>query len=178
MAKISHSMLRHSMTRTAIGLIGTACLALASGMVLAEAPQPASTAGTAPDPRSPYFGRWTVSGEKERFSSRGQLYKTIDIAPCGRDFCGVSVSANGTCGPALFRFLARNQRAEMLRGHGLWGAQKKNVTLEAYANEDLPGGRVIDLNLGDGYDFGERSDNIPKFNASYRPAGAVRCTVR
>lgn len=148
-------------------------------MVLAEAPHPAVAAQrTAADPRSPYFGRWTVSGEKERFSSRGQAYRTIDIAPCGRDFCGVSVAANGTCGPTLFRFLARNQRAEMLRGHGVWGAQKKNVTLEAYTNEDLPGGRVIDLNLGDGYDFGERSDNIPKFTANYRPVGAARCTAR
>lgn len=173
MAKVSHSIVRLS-----IGVIGAAGLALASGMGLAEAPQPASAARTAADPRSPYFGRWTVSGEKERFSSRGQVYRTIDIAPCGRDFCGVSVGAGGTCGPTLFRFLARNQRAEMLRGHGVWGAQKKNVTLESYENEDAPGGRVIDLNLGDGYDFGERSDNIPKFTANYQPVGAVRCTAR
>lgn len=173
MAKISHSMMRVS-----IGLIGAAGIALASGMVLAEAPPSSTTNRIAPNPRSPYFGRWTVSGEKERFSSRGQLYRTIDIAPCGRDFCGVSVATNGTCGPTLFRFLARNQRAEMLRGHGVWGAQKKNVTLESYENDDFPGGRVIDLNLGDGYDFGERSDNIPKFAANYRPVGAARCTAR
>lgn len=166
------------MTRTAIGLAVAGGLALASGMVLAETPQQSSAQRTAADPRSPYFGRWTVSSEKERFSSRGQLYRTIDIAPCGRDFCGVSVGAGGTCGPTLFRFFARNQRAEMLRGHGVWGAQKKNVTLESYENEDAPGGRVIDLNLGDGYDFGERSDNIPKFTANYRPAGAIRCTAR
>lgn len=168
----------HSIARLSIGVIAATGLALASGIVLAEAPQPAAAARTAADPRSPYFGRWTVSGEKERFSSRGQAYRTIDIAPCGRDFCGVSVGASGTCGPTLFRFLARNQRAEMLRGHGTWGPQKKNVTLEAYDNEDAPGGRVIDLNLGDGYDFGERSDNMPKFTANYRPAGAVRCTAR
>jgi hypothetical protein len=178
MAKVSHSIARRSITRAAMGLAAVTGVALASGMVLAETPQPAAAAHTAADPRSPYFGRWTVSDEKERFSSRGQAYKTIDIAPCGRDFCGVSVAANGTCGPTLFRFLARNQRAEMLRGHGVWGAQKKNVTLESYANEEAPGGRVIDLNLGDGYDFGERSDNIPKFTANYRPAGAVRCTAR
>lgn len=171
-------MLRGSIARTAIGVIGAAGLALASGMVLAEAPPPGGAARIAADPRSPYFGRWTVNGEKERFSTRGQAYRTIDIAPCGRDFCGVSVAANGTCGPTLFRFFARNQRAEMLRGHGVWGAQKKNVTLESYNNEDAPGGRVIDLNLGDGYDFGERSDNMPKFTAAYRPVGAVRCTAR
>lgn len=168
----------HSIRHLSIGLAAAGGLALASGMVLAEAPQRTGAVRTVPDPRSPYFGRWTVSDGKERFSSRGQLYRTVDIAPCGRDFCGVSVSANGTCGPTLFRFLARNQRADMLRGHGVWGAQKKNITLEVYNNDDLPGGRVIDLNLGDGYDFGERSDNIPKFTANYQPAGAARCTAR
>ena len=159
-------------------MLAAAGAAFVSAIVLAEAPQASvSAARSAPDARSPYFGRWTVNGEKEVFSSRGRFYKTIDIAPCGRDFCGVSVTANGTCGPTLFRFLARNRRAEMLRGHGVWGKARKNVTLEAYANEELPGGRVIDLNLGDGYDFGERSDNMPKFTASYRPAGAARCTT-
>lgn len=147
-------------------------------MVMAEAPQPTSATRSAPDPRSPYFGRWTVSGEKDVFSSRGIAYKTIDIAPCGRDFCGVSVAANGSCGPTLFRFFSRNQREEYLRGHGVWGKQRKDITLENYVNEEAPGGRSIELNLGDGHDFGERSDNIPKFNASYRPAGAVRCTAR
>jgi hypothetical protein len=153
-------------------------MALASGMVLAEAPQ---SGGTAPriaaDARSPYFGRWTVNGGKDVFSSRGKLYKTIDIAPCGRDFCGVSVDAAGNCGTTLFRFLSRNRGAEFLRGHGVWGKARKNITLENYVNEEAPGGRSIDLNLGDGHDFGERSDNIPKFTASYRPVGAARCTT-
>lgn len=169
MAKVSHSIARLSIA---------AGLALASGMVLAEAPRPSPGAHAAPDPRSPYFGRWTVSGAKEVFSSHGRLYRTIDIAPCGRDFCGVSVAADGTCGATLFRFLSRRLREEYLHGHGVWGKQRKNITLETYANEDAPGGRVIDLNLGDGYDFGERSDNIPKFAASYRPTGAARCTTR
>lgn len=177
MAKVSHSIARGSIARLRVGLAGAGLvLALGASMVAAEAPQ--SAAGTPADPRSPYFGRWTVSGEKEVFSSRGKLYKTIDIAPCGRDFCGVSVALNGSCGPTLFRFLARNQREDYLHGHGVWGKQRKNITLASYTLEDLPGGRSIDLNLGDGYDFGERSDNIPKFTASYRPAGAVRCTAR
>lgn len=167
----------HSMTRVSIGLAATAGLALASGMVLAEAPQVQPAVHVPADARSPYFGRWTVSG-KETFSSRGIAYKTIDIAPCGRDWCGVSVAANGTCGATLFRFFSRSQREEYLHGHGAWGKQKKNITLATYPNEEVPGGRVIDLNLGDGYDFGERSDNIPKFTASYRPVGAARCTTR
>lgn len=168
--------LSHSIARLSIGLAAVAGLGLASVMVSAEAPQSAPAARTAADARSPYYGRWTVSGEKEAFSSRGVAYKTIDIAPCGRDFCGVSVSANGTCGPTLFRFLARSRSEDYIRGHGVWGKQRKNITLETYANEEEPGGRVINLNLGDGHDFGERSDNIPKFTASYRPVGAARCT--
>lgn len=160
-----------------LGLAAVAGLALASGMVSAEAPHGASGGHIAADPRSPYFGRWTVSGDKEAFSSRGMLYKTIDVAPCGRDFCGVSVATNGTCGPTLFRFLSRNKSEEYLHGHGVWGKQRKNITLESYVNEEAPGGRQIDLNLGDGHDFGERSDNIPKFTASYRPVGAARCTT-
>lgn len=170
--------LSHSMTRLSIGLAAAAGLALASGMVMAEAPHTAAATHSPADSRSPYYGRWTVSGDKEVFSTRGKLYKTIDIAPCARDFCGVSVAANGACGATLFRFLSRRTNDEMLRGHGVWGSARKNITLEHYANEEAPGGRVIDLNLGDGHDFGERSDNIPKFAANYRPVGAARCTAR
>lgn len=167
------------MAHMSIALAAATGLALASGMVMAEAPRAAAGTRAVPaDPRSPYYGRWTVSGAKEVFSARGKLYKTIDIAPCGRDFCGVSVAANGACGATLFRFFARRTGDEMLRGHGVWGNARKNITIEYYANEDEPGGRVLDLNLGDGHDFGERSDNIPKFTANYRPVGAVRCTAR
>jgi hypothetical protein len=170
--------LSHSTTRLSIGLAAAMSLALASGAGMAEAPQIAPATHASADPRSPYYGRWTVSGEKDVFSSRGKLYKTIDIAPCGRDFCGVSVAANGTCGATLFRFLSRRINDEMLRGHGVWGNARKNITLEYYVNEEAPGGRVIDLNLGDGHDFGERSDNIPKFTANYRPVSTARCTTR
>jgi hypothetical protein len=174
--------LSHSTIRLSIGLTAAATLSFTSAMVMAEAPQtaaarsaPASRSAT--DARSPYFGRWVVSG-KEVFSSRGRLYKTVDIAPCGRDFCGVSVAADGSCGATLFRFLARNRNVDFLHGHGVWGQQRKNITLETYTAEDVPGGRSLDLNLGDGHDFGERSDNMPKFSASYRPAGSARCSSR
>jgi hypothetical protein len=82
------------MARMSIALAAATGLALASGMVLADAPRQATGGrAVAADPRSPYYGRWTVGGAKEVFSARGKLYKTIDIAPCGRDFCGVSVAA-------------------------------------------------------------------------------------
>ena len=55
---------------------------------------------------SHYFGRWTVSDDKPAFSAKGKLYKTFDVAPCGKDFCGISVSDSGSCGETLFRFLS------------------------------------------------------------------------
>ena len=70
-------------------------------------------------PARPYWGRWTVAEDSPVFSSRGREYKTIDIAPCGKDFCGVSVADNGKCGAVLFRFLMKRADGQReLRGHG------------------------------------------------------------
>lgn len=128
---------------------------------------------------SPYYGRWTVSEDRPVFTARGRMYKSMDIAPCGRDFCGVSVSDAGACGPVLFRFLSAHADGEtMLHGHGRWGSTKKNVQISTWQDEDVPGGRSIELYLGDGYDFGERSGSMPKFHAMYRRTGESRCTTR
>lgn len=126
-----------------------------------------------------YGGRWTVADDKPVFSSRGQFYRTIDIAPCGKDYCGISVGRNGACGPVLFRFFASSVASgNGLTGHGRWGEQKKNIELYAYRDKAAPGARVLNLNLGDGHDFGERSGNMPKYSATYRPLGGARCAVR
>lgn len=128
-------------------------------------------------PGSPFFGRWKVAGEKPVFSSRGREYKTIDIAPCGKDFCGVSVAENGRCGPTLFRFLMKRANGETeLRGHGKWGGARKNVLIWLFDSDDAHKG--MQVYLGDGYDFGERSENMPKFDAAYRHSGVARCTAR
>ncbi|MEQ1497354.1 MAG: hypothetical protein ABL914_01735 [Novosphingobium sp.] len=127
---------------------------------------------------SPYFGRWTISDANERFSAKGRPYKTIDIAPCGKDFCGVSVGDKGQCGPVLFRFLTKNAFASMLQGHGKWGSGKKNIQIENWENPEAPGGREMELYLGDGHDFGGRSESMPKFHGQYNRAGAVRCKAR
>jgi hypothetical protein len=135
---------------------------------------PAAAKGT-----SPYFGRWTISDPGEKVSARGRFYRTIDIAPCGKDFCGVSVAGNGTCGPTLFRFLMRNAGGKaMLKGHAKWGEQTKNVTIDLFDADDFPGKRGLDLNLGEGYNFNDRDGNIPKFFATYRSAGAAKCMAR
>ena len=126
-----------------------------------------------------YLGRWTVADDKPVYSARGIFYKTVDVAPCGRDYCGVSVGKNGACGPILFRFLATSIRSGGgLSGHGRWGDTRKNIELYQYADKDSPGGRVMGVNLGDGHDFGERSGNMPKFSAQYRPLGAAHCMAR
>ena len=137
----------------------------------------APLAAKAPD--SPYWGRWTVNDKKAVFSSRGREYRTIDIAPCGKDFCGVSVGDNGRCGPVLFRFLMkRAPNGDELRGHGKWGSGRKNVMIWLFDYEDGNLRRNMQLYLGDGYDFGERSENMPKFEAVYRKSGVARCTAR
>lgn len=120
---------------------------------------------------SRYFGRWTVDEARPVFTAKGREYKTIDVAPCGKDFCGVSVAANGKCGPTLFRFLSKRSNQERLQGHGKWGNAKKNVVIFSYDG-------TFELYLGDGYDFGDRSENMPKFHANYKSMGKARCQTR
>ncbi len=154
--------------RTALMSIGLAALALA-------APVSAEAGG------SPFWGRWKVAsdGDVPVFSSRGRDYKTIDIAPCGKDFCGVSVKDNGQCGPVLFRFLMKRANGETeLRGHSKWGNGRKNVLIWLFDGDENGGHQRMQLYLGDGYDFGERSANMPKFDAAYRHTGAARCKAR
>lgn len=127
---------------------------------------------------SPYFGRWTVSDPNEKFSAKGKPYKTIDIAPCGKDFCGVSVGDKGQCGPVLFRFLSKNAQAQILHGHAPWGTAKKNIQIETWESPETPGGREMEIYVGDGYDFGGRSDSMPKYYASYKRIGEARCKAR
>lgn len=130
---------------------------------------------------SPYYGRWTVNEDKPMFTAKGQMYRTIDIAACGKDFCGVSVGAKGQCGPVLFRFLAKHAGGnDTLHGHAKWGTQTKNVQIASWEldSKDWPGGREIDLYVGDGHDFGDRSENMPKFHGEYKRIGTARCVAR
>lgn len=126
---------------------------------------------------SPYFGRWTVSDPAEKFTAKGKPYKTIDIATCGKDFCGVSVGDKRQCGAVLFRFLSTHAREGMLHGHAPWGTAKKNIQIETYEYDETPGPEV-EIYVGDGYDFGGRSDSMPKYNAVYRRIGEARCKAR
>ena len=145
---------------------------------LAAATLATAAPAAAGPPASLYDGRWTVSEDKPVFTARGRMYKTIDIAPCGRDFCGVSVDDGGKCGPMLVRFLGKNAAAESLRGHGKWGGEQKNVVIFSYGAGDGGDNQGFELYLGDGYNLGRRSANMPKFHAEYRRLGAAKCTVR
>jgi hypothetical protein len=152
--------------RTAVMSIGLAAIAPAAPLQAAA-------------PSSPYWGRWTVAEAGTTFSSRGREYKTIDVAPCGKDFCGVSVGDGGRCGPVLFRFLMKRAGGtDELRGHGKWGTARKNVLIWLFDGDAEGAHRGMQLYLGEGYDFGERSENMPKFDAAYRHSGVARCTAR
>ncbi len=166
MTRLFHCPARLSIRPVAILSI----LALAASGAQAAAPAPAS---------SPWYGRWTVSEDRPVFSAKGILYKTIDIAACGKDFCGVSVGDGGRCGATLFRFFGHRANVqETLYGHGRWGSAKKNIQVDTWEDSEAPGGKVIDLYLGDGHDFGERSENMPKFHAMYRPTGRAQCLAK
>lgn len=135
-------------------------------------------AADSPAPSSPFYGRWTVDDSKAAYTVRGRLYKTLDIAPCGHDFCGVSVSDKGQCGPGLFRFLAKHaDGSSELQGHALWGGARKNIVID-FNPADKPEAATLTIYIGDGYDFGERSDNMPKYNASYARKGRALCMAR
>lgn len=157
-----------------IRYLSIAVLALA-GIITATVTSAAAPAS------SRYYGRWSVSEDRPVFTARGRLYKTIDIAPCGNDFCGVSVNDKGQCGPVLFRFLgkrAHDDSGDYLRGHGKWGDARKNVVIYSFDEDGPPPNRTLELYLGEGYDFGERSDNMPKFHANYHRTRMAVCKAR
>jgi hypothetical protein len=124
-----------------------------------------------------YYGRWTVSDDKPAYSSKGILYKTIDLAPCGNDFCGVSVADDKSCGEVLFRFLTTHADDEDLFGHGKWGKTKKKLQLGyARPENDTP---YIYLALGsDDMDMSGREGSIPTFQADYERGGEAVCTTK
>jgi hypothetical protein len=123
-----------------------------------------------------YYGRWTVSDDKPVYSSKGKLYKSIDMAPCGNDFCGVAVDASNNCGPTLFRFFTTHAKDEDLVGHGLWGATKKKLIMGFARPQDAKA--YIYLGLGaDDMDLGGREGSTPTFEANYKKLGEASCTA-
>jgi len=117
-----------------------------------------------------HFGRWTVDDPTDKFSANGKLYRVVDIAPCGKDFCGVSVD-NGTCGATLFRFLSTHGKDDTLEGHGKWGAEMKKLFV--YVGGDAP---TMNVSMGDPrYDPESRSGSVPTFTADYHRIGDAQC---
>lgn len=123
---------------------------------------------------SHYFGRWTVSDDKPAFSAKGKIYKTFDVAPCGKDFCGISVSEKDICGETLFRFLTVHENNDEITGHGRWGTVKKKLTVGIAKPDGLPS--YMFLGLGnDDMDFTGREGSIPSFQANYKHMGDAVC---
>lgn len=109
-------------------------------------------------------------------SSKGKLYKTVDIAPCGKDFCGVSVADDGSCGPTLFRFLMIHANTDYLVGHGRWGNEKLKLILTPTTSD--AGQHGVLLGLGDKtFDFEGREGSMPRFKSEYKNEGSATCSV-
>ena len=126
---------------------------------------------------SHFFGRWTVSDDKPVYSSKGKIYKTFDVAPCGKDFCGVAVADDNSCGRTLFRFLTIHADNEEITGHGMWGAQKKKLQVGYVAPQDAK--PYVYLGLGaDDMDFSGREGSTPTFQANYKSAGEAKCMAK
>jgi hypothetical protein len=123
---------------------------------------------------SPYFGHWINSEDKPHYSSKGIAYKSIDIAPCGKDFCGVSVSDKGECGAILFRFLTIHAQNDFLEGHGKWGSEKIKIQL-ARTTDDKNQPSLL-IGLGDKtFDFEGREGSLPLYKANYKNVGEAKC---
>lgn len=126
---------------------------------------------------SPYFGHWTQTALDSPVSSKGKLYTSIDVAPCGKDFCGVSVAADGSCGPTLFRFLTIHASNEELKGHVKWGNAKKTVVIDYVKNDVEP--PYVMLGIGEpDLDFSSREGSMPIFSANYTVKGEAHCFAK
>jgi hypothetical protein len=123
-----------------------------------------------------YYGRWTVSDKKPAYSSKGIVYKTIDVAPCGNYLCGVSVADDNACGEVLFRFPAADTTDEELVGQGKWGKAKKKLELGYATIENETPSLYLALGSGD-MDVTGREGSIPTFQAGYKRHGEVACTA-
>ena len=121
-----------------------------------------------------YLGRWTLDEETPQLSVRGRPYQTVDIVTCGAGLCGISVTAKRSCGETLFR-LANNKRESRFIGNGKWGNSKKNIVIY---DEQSEGEKGIQIMLGDGYDLGSRSENMPKYDGDYKRIGAAKCSIK
>jgi hypothetical protein len=117
-----------------------------------------------------HFGRWTVDDPTDKFSPNGKLYRIVDIAPCGKDLCGVSVDG-GNCGATLFRFFSTHDQNDTLVGHGKWGADQ--LKLFVFASSDQPS---MTLSMGGPkFDPESRSGSVPTFTADYHRIGDAQC---
>ncbi len=126
---------------------------------------------------SPYYGHWTQTVLDTPASSKGKLYRSIDVAPCGKDFCGVSVAEDGSCGPTLFRFLTVHAGNEELKGHGKWGEIKKTVVIDYVKNDVEP--PYVMLGIGEpDLDFTSREGSMPIFSANYTVKGEAHCFAK
>jgi hypothetical protein len=136
-------------------------------------------AGAPVSVKPPPYGRWTVDEARPIFTARGRLYKTVDIAPCGRRFCGVSVGDDGKCGALLFRLsMPAADWSDGLYGRSKWGNGQQDFGIYDGTEVQSKHFTRIELSVGNEIDFNSRSGSMPKFQAAYRRLGAARCVAK
>lgn len=111
---------------------------------------------------------------KGAHSAKGKLYKTFDVAPCGKDFCGISVSDKGSCGETLFWFLTIHENNDEITGLGRWGDVKKKLTVGIAKPDGLPSYMLLGLG-NDDLDITGREGSTPSFYANYKRQGDAVC---
>ncbi len=128
-----------------------------------------------------YYGRWTIDEKSVASSVREKLYQTIDVAPCGSDFCGISVDTTGTCGVTLFRirYTPPNDgfKGDKLNGSGVWGDKMKYIEVSVYNLPKPKKGRAFWIALGGKHNIASRVD-MPTFIGEYSLIGEAKCMVK
>jgi hypothetical protein len=152
--------------RTHAILLVTFGLALSLGANMALAAQ------------NPLFGRWTLKDDKTALSAKGNLYKTIDIVSCSKDFCGVSVDDKNLCGQTLFHVpIIDVKNGLLLEGLGKWGTLEKKIEIQIFIHQTYNKPDIL-LALGeDDMSLARRVSSIPIFVADYKKTGQATCTA-
>ncbi len=126
-----------------------------------------------------FLGRWTVDDVTRKFTERGNIYDTLDVVPCGKDVCGVSISKNGKCDGQLFRITPdASPDYPGLQGKGKWGNGEDVLSIfQTSAADGKANGRAMTISIGQRGNPMSRVASMPLFRARYTAAGEAKCSA-
>ena len=141
-------------------------LALLVAMALGQ------NAAEAATPKSVFFGRWETLEPHDKYSANGKLYRMIDVVPCGKDMCGISVDG-GVCGVTLFRVPVPPNEAGF-GGDGRWGRGTLGLVAQVMGGSPKD---FLNISLGDKTaNLGSRN-SMPTYSADYHMTGKAVCVA-